>query len=60
MNKPINSINVARPEKRSSKHKGFLERQADRLKNGQFTCPFCKEVLIGISDFGAHLKQHCT
>lgn len=31
-----------------------------RLNDKDFTCPFCREVIKGISAFGRHLKGHCT
>ncbi|RJQ52524.1 MAG: hypothetical protein C4526_08015 [Nitrospiraceae bacterium] len=38
----------------------FLKKQAQKIKEHQFTCPFCREALHGISAFGRHLKKHCT
>lgn len=38
----------------------FFEKQMDRLRQRNFTCPLCREVFKGISSFGAHLKSHCT
>jgi len=43
-----------------SKFKIFLQKQSDRIKQGPFTCPFCREIFNGISAFGSHLKKHCT
>jgi len=42
------------------KLKIFFKKKADKLKHTQLTCPFCREVLQGISAFGSHLKKHCT
>lgn len=39
---------------------GFFGRLKYKLKNGNFTCPFCREEYKGISELGAHLKDHCT
>jgi hypothetical protein len=60
MKKTIEEISTPTKENGKSKLKGFLERQTDRLKNGHFTCPFCREVFSGISSLGSHLKDHCT
>jgi len=38
----------------------FFTLNLKKLKQGQFTCPLCKEVLQGISKFGVHIKKHCT
>jgi hypothetical protein len=46
--------------KNESKLGSFIKRKADRLNQYQFTCPFCREVVNGISAMGAHLKDHCT
>jgi hypothetical protein len=43
-----------------SKYKIFLQKQADRLRKGPFTCPLCREIFHGLSAFGSHLKKHCT
>jgi hypothetical protein len=43
-----------------SKMKALWDRQVDKMKNGSFTCPFCKEKFSGLSALGAHLKEHCT
>lgn len=43
-----------------SKMKALWDRQVDKIKNGCFTCPLCKEQFSGLSALGAHLKEHCT
>ncbi|MBI5408844.1 MAG: hypothetical protein HZA14_05710 [Nitrospirae bacterium] len=47
-------------ENNSKRLKGFIEKQTRKLKLRQFTCPFCKEILYGLSNYGTHLKKHCT
>jgi hypothetical protein len=47
-------------EKRILSAGTFFEKQMDKLRQRNFTCPFCREVFKGISSFGAHLKSHCT
>jgi hypothetical protein len=42
------------------KIRDIWEKCSDKAKNGSFTCPFCREVLKGLSAFGSHLKSHCT
>ena len=49
--------------KETSKPKGLgniFTEKVEKLKQRDYTCPFCKEVLKGISEFGRHLKGHCT
>ncbi|MBC8412894.1 MAG: hypothetical protein ISR96_06195 [Nitrospira sp.] len=40
--------------------KHILARKKERLANGKFNCPLCREVFTGIRALGVHLKQHCT
>jgi hypothetical protein len=42
------------------KNTGFFANKLERLKEKDYTCPFCREVLNGIAAFGRHLKGHCT
>lgn len=60
MKKVIENSDAVVVENGRSKIKNFFGRQAQKLKEGQFTCPFCREVSHGLSEFGAHLKSHCT
>jgi hypothetical protein len=39
---------------------GFLENKFTWMRERDFTCPLCKEVLRGISGFAIHIKDHCT
>jgi hypothetical protein len=48
------------PGRDDSKGKSIWEKCTDKAKHGEFTCPFCREVLKGLSAFGSHLKSHCT
>ncbi len=31
-----------------------------KMKEKDYTCPFCREVIKGMAAFGRHLKGHCT
>jgi len=42
------------------KNMGFFANKIEKLKEKDFTCPFCREVINGMSAFGRHLKDHCT
>jgi len=60
MKKSIANTTSSQQAYGKSKLKIFLQKQSDRIKQGPFTCPFCREILNGISAFGSHLKKHCT
>ena len=49
--------------KGTSKAKGLsnsIAQKVEKLKQRDYTCPFCREVIKGIAAFGRHLKGHCT
>ena len=55
--------NISDKPKEASKPKGIINTigsKIEKLKNRDYTCPFCREVLKGISAFGRHLRDHCT
>ncbi len=60
MKKVVEEISVPKKDKSKTKIRSFMERQADKLRHYQFTCPFCKDTLNGLSAMGSHLKDHCT
>lgn len=60
MKKALDSINPEGNVRKETETKGFWQRQSDKLKHSQFTCPLCREVFKGISALGSHLKEHCT
>jgi hypothetical protein len=39
---------------------GFLENKFIWMREKDFTCPVCREVLHGISSFAGHIRDHCT
>ncbi len=42
-------------KKRKSGLKGFLE----KLRHGPLKCLFCREVVNGMGEMWAHLRDHC-
>jgi len=60
MKKLSEQIDRAHDDQGISKIRGVWEKCAEKAKHGEFSCPFCREVLKGLSAFGSHLKSHCT
>jgi hypothetical protein len=40
--------------------KGIIVNLIEKMKEKDYTCPFCREVIKGMTAFGRHLKGHCT
>jgi len=37
----------------------FLSSLSQRLRNGSFRCPVCREIVHGIGGLSSHLRHHC-
>ncbi|GBE41014.1 MAG TPA: hypothetical protein ENH45_02460 [Nitrospirae bacterium] len=57
-NRPENIKETSKPEGRG-KIRDIISDKVEKLKQRDYTCPFCREVIKGISAFGRHLKDHC-
>ncbi|MBC8412574.1 hypothetical protein H8E50_02730 [bacterium] len=42
------------------KDTGYFANKIEKIKQKDYTCPLCREVIKGIAEFGRHLKGHCT
>lgn len=60
MKHKLRDIKASCDIKSRSKIKDLLNRQINKIKQGSFTCPICKDAFTGLAAFGTHLKNHCT
>jgi hypothetical protein len=56
----IDQIHASCEIKHKSKFRDLWDKGIHKLKNGAFTCPFCKESFTGLGALGSHIKEHCT
>ncbi|HDZ02330.1 MAG TPA: hypothetical protein ENH52_12905 [Nitrospirae bacterium] len=60
MEKTLKDKSAAGKARNKSGIGNFIKRKTDKIRQQQFTCPFCREIVTGLSAMGTHLKQHCT
>jgi len=47
-------------EVKTSRLKNYFAQNLNKVVNGNFTCPICREKLQGMANLASHIKKHCT